>query len=299
MALLGSPKSGKTMIGTFELRIGSLSEALKMTSNHSVGIIDNVKIDMQMDSVDLLSGFPQQPVDTAITKFTTAVSAALRENSARNLKVLLGSPSNNSSTVDAYDATNVSSAVVSVRDAGGTVTSQITKNVVCKLEVASASGFGSSDVITISNPKKPSQVHITTVSGAPSGNIISLATTFPFDIASTDITNLVVQKSKLVAGGDITGAPTYFTAQLLRTDRKTGTTVGFNFWKCAISSGISWNANVTEFATLDLNFKVLVPTSSDLTDSNRLSGVKTYIDANPAFMIFDTSDSVAASTDST
>ena len=87
---LGSPRTTKFSIGTAELRIGPLLEAMKLKQENSIGLIDNATVEVSQESVDLTGGFPKVLVDTAVVSQESSITATLREYSRRNLQVMLG-----------------------------------------------------------------------------------------------------------------------------------------------------------------------------------------------------------------
>lgn len=90
MASLGAPRTTKFCIGAFEVRVGPLTEANRLNSSHSIGLVDSVHIETQADSTDLLTGTPPAPEDTVIIKSVVGMTASLREYSWRNMNLLLG-----------------------------------------------------------------------------------------------------------------------------------------------------------------------------------------------------------------
>jgi hypothetical protein len=291
---LGSPKTKKALIGTFELRIGPLNKAGLLTADHSVGIVDQVKLDMQMDSVDLMAGFPQKTVDTAITKFVTGFSATLRESSRRNLNVLLGNG------LFDYDAANL--------DVFGTVdtTSALAVGATSlTMDISFEGVLAVGDTVVIYDVANPGNVSIARVSAFTAKNgvtpaSVTLSATTPL-VAPTGAANsfaagasVRLYKAQTIAGGAITGVPNYFAAQLIRQDRGTGRPMGFNFWKSAISSGISLSASVTEFASMDMQLKALEPAATEYAAGGVLAHLTDVIPSNPVFQVFDVPDSAAA-----
>ena len=110
---LGASVTNKTLIGTVELRIGQLNEVGKLTTEHSVGLVDSVKLESQIETTDKMGGFPQKVIDTAQTKETTTFTATLRETSRRNLNILLSNPdiSLDSSASDVRGTVKTSAAI--------------------------------------------------------------------------------------------------------------------------------------------------------------------------------------------
>jgi hypothetical protein len=90
MAILGGAVTNKFVIGNFELRVGPQNMAGKLTSAHSVGVIDRFAVRSQQQSADLMGLFPQELIDTDVVSQTTQLTATLREFSPRNMNILLG-----------------------------------------------------------------------------------------------------------------------------------------------------------------------------------------------------------------
>lgn len=288
---LGSPKTKKALIGTFELRIGPLNKAGLLTSDHSVGIVDQVKLDMQMDSVDLLAGFPQKPVDTAITKFITGFTATLRESSRRNLNVLLGNQ------LADYDPNGSDvTATVNTTSAINVAVSTITLN--------SAVTLSAGDTVVIYDMNNPGNVSIVRVASSSTGTTVTIDSNTPIvgpgggaTVAFTAGSQVRLYKAATIPGGAITGVPNYFAAQLLRLDRGTGRPVGFSFWKTAISAGMSLSSTVTEFASLDLQLKALEPAAAEFSVGGPLQHLAAIIPSSPVFQAFDVSDAASGAMD--
>ena len=121
--------------------------------------------------------------------------------------------------------------------------------------------------------------------------LVSLSgTTTVFAAGST----VKMYKAATVPGGAITGVPNYFAAQLIRQDRGTSRPVGFNFWKCAISSGLSLSASITEFASLELQLKALEPAATEYASGGVMQHLSNIVTANPVFLAFDVADGATA-----
>jgi len=291
---LGSPKTKKALIGTFELRIGPQNKAGLLTADHSVGIVDQVKLDMQMDSVDLMSGFPQKPVDTAITKFVTGFTATLRENSRRNLNVMLGN--------GLFDFDGAASDISGKVD---TTTALAVGATALTMDIAFSGVLTPGDTVVVYDTANPGNVSIAIVdtftakAGAvPASLTLSAHTPLVGVSGSANAfaagSSVKLYKSPIIAGGAITGVPNYFSAQLIRLDRGTGRPVGFDFWKTAISAGLSLSASITEFASMEMQLKALEPAATEYATGGIMAHLGTIIPANPVFRAFDVSDAATA-----
>lgn len=288
---LGSPQTKKALIGTFELRLGPLERAGRLSSSDSVGIIDEVKLDIQMDSIDLLAGFPQKPVDTAIVKFVTGFTAKLREASRRNLNILLGN------TLTDYDtsAQEVSGLVSTLATIAPEATSLV-------FDLSFSGTLSQGDTVVVYDTNNPGNLSCCIVNTftAKSGSTPASVT---FKTGNGIVQGHAIgdsvrfYKTSTVPGGAITGVPKYFSAQLIRLDRGTGRPVGFNFWKTTLASGMSLGATIAEFASMDLQLKALEPALSDYTGTGKLVHVADVIEVNPVFVLFDVSDYGTSTTD--
>ena len=97
--------------------------------------------------------------------------------------------------------------------------------------------------------------------------------------------------TRRVSGGATSDRPTYYTVQLLRTDRSTGLPVGINIWKAFVTSGLSLSSNVTDFASYDLVMKALEPLRTEyLVEGAVLNHVSKRVQESPIFEIFDVAD---------
>lgn len=287
---LGNQVTRKAAIGSFELRIGPLNKAGLLTADHSVGIVDSVKLDIQMDSVELLAGFPQLPVDTAITKFATGFTGTLRESSRRNLNVLLGNGLFDYDTTasDISGSVNTTSAI-----AVGATSINMSLSFTATLAVG--------DTVVIYDTANPSNVSISTVAAftpiaGSVGAIVGLAATQPVvGVASSASafaagSTVKLYKSPIIAGGAISGTPNYMSAQLVSLDRATARPIGFNFWKTAISSGPNIGLATTEFSSFDLQLKAMRPSALDYATGGVMAHLASVIPNNPVFLAFQVSD---------
>lgn len=186
MAGLGAPQTGKFMIGTFEVRVGPQNMAGKLTQAHSVGVIDGFTLNMDQQTAELRTGFPQELADTAVTTQVTNLSAQIREYSARNMNLLMGNGIltattnvyggfvqtgvNHSDTAAAGGATSITlgSSAVAVADfyVGATIT------------ITGGTGNGQSKTITEYTSGKVATVSAwTTAPDATSTYTVTLGTT--------------------------------------------------------------------------------------------------------------------------
>jgi hypothetical protein len=87
---LGNAVTNHFLIGTFELRVGPLSQAGKLTSAQSVGLVEAFNLNSQINTTTLSASYPRRVVDSAVTSSLSSFGITLREYSARNLRMLMG-----------------------------------------------------------------------------------------------------------------------------------------------------------------------------------------------------------------
>jgi hypothetical protein len=272
MAKLGSPISKKFSIGTAELRIGPLSSANKLLQANSIGLVDNVTLEVAQESVDLLGGFPRVQVDTALVSQTASVTATLREYSRKNFSVMLGLG------VPTL-ATDVATTASATGSAGGT-----------SLTVTSATGLAEGDLIVVykagSSPPQTVQPELVQIlkCGSIATNVITLDTDTPLvlDVAVGDI----VYKANQLAVGNVQ-TTSYFSVTIIQQERDTGRPVGFTFWKAAIGGNMSWATNSTDFASTEMTLKILQPAAEEYDASgDALYHMRDLIPTHPMGLFF-------------
>jgi hypothetical protein len=274
---LGSPRTTKFSIGTAELRIGPLASAMKLTQVNSVGLIDNATVEVSQESVDLLGGFPKVLVDTAVVSQESSIVATLREYSRRNLQVMLGE-----GVVDlASEPADVATTVDTIAVAAAVL-----------VPVADESDFTDGDIVVIYGASDSTLAEVQILRVADSGTVGELTmdadTPLLFDVAVGD----VVYKANQVAIGAILET-NYFACQLLQLERATGRPIGFDFWKGSIGGGMTFATNAEDFASTELNIKLLQPASTEYVDggTGALEHLALVIPDHPTGMYFGGGDS--------
>ena len=271
MANLGAPQTTKFQIGTAEVRIGPLSLANKLTQAHSIGLIDNVTIEISQDSVDLEGGFPRAPVDTAIIRRNGTVTATMREYSRRNIKIMMGE-----GVTAGAEPSDVKSLLVTNASSGAT-----------SFDVTAATGanFTAGDIIVIYPDGDPASISVCEIDSIAT-DTITLDTNTPtlhnYDGTADTIHVYVAQQ----VGIGAIQTTNYFSAQILQVERKTGRPVGFNIWKSTIASGMTLASNAEDFASNDLAIKMLDPAASDYGAGGDLLHLAALIPSHPQGMMF-------------
>lgn len=270
MAKLGAPQTTKFQIGTAEVRVGVLSSANKLTQAHSIGLIDNVTIEISQDSVDLEGGFPRAPVDTAIIRRNGTVTATMREYSRRNIKIMMGEG------VAGAEPSDVASLVVTNVSSGAT-----------SLDVTAATGsnFTAGDLVVIYPEGDPAAISVCEVDSIAT-DTLTLDTNTPtlhdYD-GTADTIHIYVAQQVGIGSVQTTN---YFSAQILQVERKTGRPVGFNLWKCTIASGMTLASNAEDFASNDLAIKMLDPAASEYGAGGDLEHLAGLIPSHPQGLMF-------------
>jgi hypothetical protein len=272
MAAIGAPRTTKFQIGTAEIRVGPLNMANKLTQAHSIGLLDSVTIEVSQDSVDLEGGFPRSPVDTAIIRRVGMVTGTAREYSRRNLRLMLGEG------VGATEPSDVASLVVSNAASGAT-----------ELTVTTGDGaeFTADDLVVIYPEGNPAAISVCRVASI-AGDVLTLDADTPTlhayngTLASPAIKIFVAQQ---VAVGGV-AETNYFSAQILQVERKTGRPVGFNIWKSAIASGMNMSTNAEDFASTEVQFKMLEPAAAEYAVGGSLAHLADIIPTHPQGFLF-------------
>lgn len=274
MAKLGSPITTKFDIGTAELRLGLLSNAHQLTQAESIGLIDDATYTVNQTNVDLLGGFPRQPVDTAITEQNATITATMREYSRRNMRIMLG---------DGLAGT-APTAVVSTIDTAADVASGAT---VINVAAGDGSTFTVDDVVIIYPTGRPEDVSVLQIA-----SISVDAITFKTGHATTADYNALTESGTVfhiyVANQVPIGAVTqtnYFSVMLIQQENSTGRPKVISFWKAAIGGSMEVATGADDFASSAMELKILQPATSDYAAGGDLVDMADLITLHPAGMI--------------
>lgn len=277
MAALGAAKTGNFVIGQFEVRIGTLAQAGRLTSAHSVGVVDSYSYGLTLETTKLMAGFPRKTLDQAITSIDGELTFTGREYSARNINVLLGN------AVADYDApggdligtVDTTSAILAAED-----------TLVLTTDVA----FTAGQTVTIYSTTDPTKVTVSIVQSYTSGTKTLVLKTGYETLHAYDAGESVkVSLANVIGGGNITGV-NYFSAQLVSVNRADSRPVVIDFWKCAVGAGLKVANSGTEFSAQEWSVGVLVPTASDYATGGPLHHVADVIPANPVMRLVSPKD---------
>lgn len=260
MATLGKPRTKKFSIGTSELRVAPLANAGRLMTTHSVGLVDQVTVEVAAESVDLNGGFPRTLYDTAIVAQSMTIRGTLREYSRRNMKMLLGQG------VAASDSADVATTLSANVALGATA-----------LTVADSAGFAGGDLVGIYPDGFPEQVTVAQLTGTAVGSL-TLETETP--TLQAYVSGAKIFKFQLVSIGNL-NQTNYFSAMVIQAERSTGRPVIFSAWKAAIASGMNVANNSSDFASTELNLKVLQPAESEYAAGQPLEPMAARIAVSP------------------
>lgn len=263
---IGRPKTTKYRIGPSEARVGPLSEAMRLTRAHSVGMIDSASFNRTTTSADLMYGLPQVEVDTQVVTTSNTGTITLREFSSRNMRLMLGNGVQSYSTK--YDTTVATAAA-----ADGT-----------SLEVVDASGFAQGDIIVIVPDGNVDNVTVTRVASIAT-NTITLDSGLGL-LTAVSIGDLVYKSAVTSVG---VSSNEYFSVSFLTVDRE-GNPTGYHFWKATLSGDATDSMGGTEFGSNELTLKFLQPAESEYTSGGDLEHVAELIQQHPIGFNFQPGD---------
>lgn len=251
MSNFGLAKTSKFIIGAYELRIGPLSKAGQLTAAHTIGMSEDVSFKVDVSSVKLKGGLPQVIVDSMITEQPSTLEAKLRESSNRNLEVLLGNP------VEDYAAAG--------GDAVGVVdtAAAIAANAVSITCTTVTGTFAANDLVVVYDKLNPGNVSVCRLDAYDTGTkTLTFNAKTPVNSAFAAGGAVAVYKADPIAIGGLTST-NYFSVQMVRIDRQTSRPTVFDFWKAAITAGVSIEGSLTDYGTLPFSVDLLQPVEND------------------------------------
>lgn len=263
MATLGAAQTNKFFIGTAELRLGLLSEAMGLKQANSIGLIDQATYTIEQENVDLEGGFPKRIVDTAIVRQAATITATMREYSRRNLRISLGDG------LAGTAPTDTASAIATAADVAAGASS---------LTVDSAAGMAADDVVIVYPEGRPQDVSILQIESIAT-DVLTFKTgqlTAVDYNANTEATVFHVYIAHQVPIGNVSQT-NYFSAMLIQQDNATGRPNTVNFWKCSTSGSLEIATNADDFASNDLELKCLEPAASEYGAGGDLEHVAALI----------------------
>lgn len=260
---LGSAQTNRYQIGTAELRVGPMTLANKLLQSHSIGIVDDVSVNVQKEYAQIEAGFPRKRVDQAPIRVTTTVTATFREYSRRNFGILMGN--------------GLLSAVTDVKTTMSANGSATTATVV------SATGFAVNDLVCVYVADRPETVSIAKIATAATSMVFDTDLCLAMDYASyitAGETVHVFKAAEIAVGKNL--AAQYFTVQVVQQDSQSGRPRVWNFWKASCSSGLDYTTNAEDYGSSEMALEILEPAASDYSDiGTPLYGVRGLIPTFP------------------
>lgn len=261
---LGSPQTDKFPIGTAEIRIAPLAQALKQMPAHSLGVLDDVTINVSNTSVQRRAGFPQRQVANAITENIVSVTGTVGEYSRRNMQIMSG---------EAPD--------VVVADVASTLaTSQTAGSVSLPLATGGGAGFTANGLVTVYVEGKPELITV--------ARIASVATdTLTLDADTPLLHDYPANLTRVFAAQPFGKAITktnYFALQVIQTQFSDGRPIAWNFWKASAANGMELGMNPTDFASTSIELQCLEPSAKEFQAGGPLEHVAELVMEYPIYM---------------
>lgn len=261
---IGSPQTDKFPIGTAEIRLGALAEALKLLPSHSVGALDDATISISKTAVQKMAGFPQRQVANAVTQNSASFSGTLGEYSRRNMQVMAG---------EAVEAA-VPDVKVSLAAAAAAAATTLT------LAAGAGSKFKAGQIISIYIEGAPEKLTIARIDSISTDTLTLNANTPTLHAYPAALTRVFAAQP---IGKAITKTE-YFTAQLIQTQFSDGRPIAWNFWKVSNSEGMELALNPTDFATTTLTLQALEPAASEYQAGGVFEPIADFIAEYPTYM---------------
>lgn len=264
MAQLGSARTRQWNLGVAELRLTPLSSSGKALQSHSVGLNDNVIVEIAQESVRLEGGFPRKLIDSAIATQTGTIRATLREFSRRNLNVQLGLG------VPASSAADVATTMAGTATIAGATS----------LEVTSAAGLSAGDTIVVFQRGKPETVSVVVIASIAT-NVLTLSAKTPLLVAYDPAAVVDVFSGHPIAVG-AAAETKYFGAQVIQRNPVTGRPRVIDAWKCSLGGGFSLEANGQDYGSNELVLEIMEPAADEYAAGGPLEHLSEIIPAYPS-----------------
>ncbi|MCB0385141.1 MAG: hypothetical protein KDD43_07090 [Bdellovibrionales bacterium] len=264
---LGSPVTSKFNIGTAELRVGPMSVANQLTEAYSVGVVDDVTVNLSKETAQLQAGFPRNLVDETPTAQLSTLSATLREFSRRNINLQLG----NGVAGDNTPETDVKGTMATAAVAG---------TYTFDLQSGEGAAFAVDDTVVIYPQGRPELVTVARIETLATDTVTlyddtTLDTPLLHDYDGTAAT-IHVFKAYPIAIGDIEST-NYISVSFVQKDVHTGRPIVFTFWKASVTSGLEWGTNATDYASTTLELSLLQPAACEYATGGPLEHVADLI----------------------
>jgi hypothetical protein len=115
--------------------------------------------------------------------------------------------------------------------------------------------------------------------------VLTLDSGTPSLFAYTAAQGVVVYAARQIPIGSVS-ATNYVSVQVLQIEKSTSRPVGYNFWKAAISTGMSDASNADDFAMTDITLKLLAPAALEYAVGGALVHLANVIPTHPVGMYY-------------
>ena len=261
---LGSPVTDKFPIGTAEIRLAPLAEALKHLPSHSIGQLDDVTVSVTNTPVEKKAGFPQRTVATAITETVVTITGTVGEYSRRNMQILGG---------EAPEAP-VADVMVAVPNAIASGATTI------ELGTGDGAKFAAGQLIVIYVDGRPELMQVTKIASI-AADTLTLATgmgalhNFPGSVTRVFAAQPIGKGIKKT---------NYFSAQVIQNQFSDGRPIAWNFWKVSNAGGLELAMNPTDFSTATIELSAVEPVATEFQEGGLLAHVADLIAEYPVYL---------------
>lgn len=261
---IGSPQTDKFPIGTAEIRLSALADALKHLPSHSMGCLDDCTISITNNKVQKKAGFPQRQVAEAVTENVVSITGTVAEYSRRNFQIM-----------------------------GGEAAEPVVPDVKVPLKTAALAGATTLELNTGDGAKfQAKQLIVAYVDGHPEQisilQIDSIATdTLTLSTKTPTLFAYPANITKIFAAQPIGKAITkteYMSCQVLQSQFSDGRPIAWNFWKVSGGSGLELAMNATDFSTTQVTLNAMEPAATDFQTGGPLNNVADIIAEYPIYM---------------
>lgn len=299
---LGSAQSTNFQIGAAELRIGSLSNAGKLTQADSVGLLQNASVNYSQQMAELKGGLPLQVIDSVVTEEAITVTASAYEFTRKNINAMVGNG------VAATTTANFSFSAKAVVNTGSTTSTLVigslevfgTSSVAVPTSTTAPDLFKVGGLYGVYVKDKPEELKIIRI-GTPTtatGTGATLAITLSLDSTlgvnlnagtygiaasatpATPVTDIVIYNLEPISVGGNSNT-NYITLDIISKNHTTNLVHGYRFWKAAIQGGLDFSFSNDNYATMPITFKILQPAASEVASSGKLLHMANVISTHP------------------
>jgi len=230
---LGNSKSNEYIFGASEIRLGGLSDVLKLTGAHSLGVAQDVTLNYAREFTELRGGRNNPVLSRSVSQSDLTVTATLNEATHRNLSLLMG---NGTPTTVFQPATTVG-ATASAGDVALTLTAAFGTDPVA------------GDLLIVHSAIDPAILQVVRVASVTTGTSITLHADTPllFNVAISDVVDTV----NAVSIGSSCGEE-YLTCQILLDSVASKTPKVFMGWYGTITSSMEYSQSTTDYGTTSL-----------------------------------------------